>query len=176
MYFYRVFFVWFAERKTEGSDGTVSKVFFKKHYKKIIIISCDVILVPLLIFCRLLSGAMLETERTCFMTLLGGKCISCGGTHFVRDFLSGHFIDAFFDNQFFFFCAVFMAVSFVFLNLFMLFDLKFAKRVLRYMYSIPTLIIFCVGLVAFLVIRNLLLMDEIRQTVAGLLENGNSTL
>ena len=154
----------------------MNKEFLRKHYKKIIILSCDVILVPLLILCRYLSGVMLEMEGTCFMTLFGGKCITCGGTHFVRDLLSFRFADAFFDNQFLFACAVFLAVSLVFLNLFMLFELRFAKRALRCMYSIPALIVFGACMVAFLVVRNLFLMDEIRQTVAGLLENGNSTL
>ena len=127
----------------------------KKHYKKIIILSCDILIIPIAILCKYLSQFMLTFNSPCFFSTLGGKCISCGGTHFVKDLLSGNFIDAFFDNQFFFICVVYLAISLVLLNLFLLFDLKFAKRALRIMYSIPSLICFLASIFIFLFVRNL---------------------
>ena len=64
-------------------------------------------------------------------------------------------MEAFNHNQYLFILAVFFAISFVLLNLYWLFDLRFAKAALRKMYSIPSLIIACVGVLAFLVLRNM---------------------
>ena len=113
------------------------------------------------IFCRFLSIWMLSNESTCVWVTLGGKCVTCGGTHFVRDFLSGRIVDAFFDNQFLFILAIYAIVSVIFLNLLLLFNLKFAKKALRIMYNIPTLIISCVSMVAFLLLRNISLLNKV---------------
>ena len=51
--------------------------------------------------------------------------------------------------------VIIFAISFVLLNLYWLFDLRFAKAALRKMYSIPSLIIACLGVLAFLVLRNM---------------------
>ena len=122
---------------------------------RILVIAVDVALVPGLIYCRWLSEQMLATESRCLLLQFNGQCLSCGGTHFVRDLLYGRIFDAFMDNQFFFICTAFLFVSLIAVNLWVLFKLEFAKKMLKYMYSIPTLIITFLILVLFLVLRNI---------------------
>ena len=140
--------------------------FLKKHYKKIIILASDVALALVAVACKHLSGFMLSFDAPCLLSLIGMKCVSCGGTHFVRDLLSGDVWQAFLDNQFFFICGVFLLLSLVVLHLFMLFDLKIAKRILLRMYSIPTLICFAVGMFAFLILRNIPFFMELGRLAA----------
>ena len=122
---------------------------------RVFIILFDVALVPFLILCRWLSGQMLETESTCLLLQFNGKCLSCGGTHFVRDLLSGRIFDAFMDNHFFFVCTLYLLITLVALNLYLLFNLKFAKKMLRYMYNLPALFAFITFLFLFLILRNI---------------------
>ena len=131
------------------------KAFWKKHYKKLIILPCDLMCILSACICGPLSGALLQnTNRACAWTLLGFECLTCGGTHFVNDLFAGRIGAAFMDNQLLFCITVYLALSMIFLNLFMLFDLAFAKKVLKWMYNIPVLIVFCVSLIVFLVARN----------------------
>lgn len=125
------------------------------QFRKPIILVADALVIPALFFCEWLSDQMLATTSTCAWTLLGAKCITCGGTHFVNTLLNGQFVEAFNHNQYLFLLAIFFAVSFVLLNLYWLFDLRFAKAALKKMYNIPVLIIACVGVLAFLVLRNI---------------------
>ena len=128
----------------------------KKHYVKIIIIACDLLVLPLIMLCRSLSSKLLDVAATqCVWELLGAKCITCGGTHFVRDICSGRFIDAFFDNQYLFILAVYFLITLIALNLCFVFGVKWAKKLLIKMYSITALIIAGVGMVAFVVLRNI---------------------
>ena len=133
------------------------KDFMKKllRFRKPIILIADALVIPALIFCEWLSNQMLATNSTCAWTLLGGKCITCGGTHFVNTLLNGRLVEAFNHNQYLFILAIFFAISFVLLNLYWLFDLRFVKAALGKMYSIASLIIACVGVLAFLVLRNM---------------------
>ena len=136
---------------------TCTAVFYmKKHFEKIMIVVLDLSVFPLILLCRYLSQFMLSVDTTCFFTLFGGKCISCGATHFVRNLTSGRIVDAFFDNQFYFICALYLALSLIVLNL-LLFDLKIAKKILSAMYSIPSLICFLSGMIAFFILRNVFL-------------------
>ena len=125
------------------------------RFRKPIILIADALVIPALIFCEWLSNQMLATNSTCAWTLLGGKCITCGGTHFVNTLLNGRFVEAFNHNQYLFLLAIFFAASIVLLNLYLLFDLGFAKAALKKMYNIPALIIACVSVLAFLVLRNM---------------------
>jgi hypothetical protein len=139
------------------------KRFLKQHAKKIGILSADLLSIPLAVYFRYLSERMLQTESTCVWVRLGGQCITCGGTHFCNDLLSGRIAAAFADNQFLFLLAVYFLVSWLALNLYWLFHLGFAKRILRWMYNIPTLIIGCVAMFAFLILRNTAMIGNILQ-------------
>ncbi len=130
------------------------KQFLKKHYKRIIILTCDAMIVPMALLCKLITENMLKTDSTCAWTLLGGQCISCGGTHFVNDLASLRIVDAFFDNQLMFFITLFFIATLIMFNLWWVFDLSFGKKALVRMYSVPTVIIFCSALIIFLVWRN----------------------
>ena len=132
------------------------KAFLVKHYKRIIILAADLTCLIAALIAGPLSGALLaKTDKTCFWTLMGGQCPTCGGTHFVNDLLSGRIAAAFADNQLLFAVTVYAAVSLVFLNLWLLFGLGFAKKILGWMYNIPTLIAWGVILIAFMLWRNL---------------------
>lgn len=142
------------------------KAFVITHYKKILILAADALCVLAALIGKPLSELMLQkTNQVCFWTLLGGQCPTCGGTHFVRDLLSGQLGAAFADNQLLFAATVYFAVSLIALNLWLLFDLGFAKKILRWMYNIPTLIIWGVGLIAFLLARNLPAMINLLQVL-----------
>ena len=133
--------------------STIKKII--KIILRVLIISTDVILVPCLILFRWLSDQMLQTESECLLLQFNGKCLSCGGTHFVNDLLSGRIFDAFMDNHFFFICTLHLFVTLIALNLWVVFNLKFAKTILKFMYNIPVLILFVVILIAFLILRNI---------------------
>lgn len=122
---------------------------------RVFIILFDVALVPFLILCRWLSGQMLQTESECLLLQFNGKCLSCGGTHFVNDLLSGRIFDAFMDNHLFFICVIYLLITLVLLNLWSLFNLKFAKKMLKCMYNIPALLAFVTFVILFLVLRNI---------------------
>lgn len=136
--------------ETKDKKRTLKMIF------RILVIVADGLLVPALVLCRWLSEQMLSApEAPCYVTLFGGKCITCGGTHFVYDLLSGKIITAFMDNQFLFICTLYLFVTLIMLNLFLVFNLDFAKKVLKYMYNIPVLIGFIVFLFLFIFIRNI---------------------
>lgn len=127
----------------------------KQTVKKVSILAADALAIPGLIFCEWLSDRMLATSSTCAWTLFGGKCITCGGTHFVNTILNFKFAEAFHHNEFLFVLSIVLAVSFVLLNLYWLFDLQFAKKVLKKIYNIPVLIVTVSVMLAFLLIRNI---------------------
>ena len=144
------------------------KNFFKAHRKKIWIVSMDVLCLPAAILFRYLSALMLQGDSVCVWVRLGGQCITCGGTHFVNDLLSGRIGMAFWDNQFLFVLCVYFAVSWILLNLYWLFDLAFAKKMLGLMYNIPMLIIFCVAMFGFLFWRNIHLIPKLVQLLSSM--------
>ena len=142
---------------------------WKKHYKKIIAFSADALTLIGAIVGRFLSAYLLtdpNPDSVCYWWRIGGKCITCGGTHFVREFFSGHFAEAFGHNQLLFICAIYFLISLVFLNLFLLWDVKFAKSALLIMYNIPTAVLFVVGVFVFLISRNIPLFIRIAEIVS----------
>lgn len=130
------------------------KAFLKKHLKRIIILSCDVLIIPVLFFCRWLSGTMLQTDNPCMWTLVGIKCATCGGTHFVNDLLNGRIVDAFWDNHLMFITLVFFGIAYIFLNLYLLFDLKFAHIAVFFMCNPATIVYFFFLTILFTIARN----------------------
>lgn len=127
----------------------------KLKYYQYILLAADVLLIPGLIFCEWLSDRMLATTSTCMWTLLGGKCITCGGTHFVNSLLNFRIAEAFHHNEFLFVLTVLLIAVFILLNLSGLFRVKFATAALKKIFTIPTLIIVMAFLLLFLLIRNI---------------------
>ena len=128
---------------------------FLNKYKWPILIGADVLLVMGCILGRWLSGRMLESDTVCLFLLLGGKCLTCGGTHFVQSLLHGQLLDAWHHNEFLFINTAYVALSLVPLHLWVLWGIRWAKKLLRWMYSIPTLILFVGGMFLVLILRNL---------------------
>lgn len=145
----------------------------KLKYYQYILLAADVLLIPGLIFCEWLSDRMLATTSTCMWTLLGGKCITCGGTHFVNSLLNFRIAEAFNHNEFLFIFSALLLVVFILLNLSWLFRVKFATAALKKIFTIPSLIIVVVFLLLFLLIRNIppilligrLIFDYIQKTI-----------
>lgn len=125
------------------------------NFKKYILISFDILLIPLCFFCQWLSTQMLKTDGVCMWTLLGGQCITCGGTHFVNTLLSGKIIEAFHHNELLFIFTVILFISWILLHLCWLGNSAFAKNILLKIYSIPGLIIASGSTLIFLLIRNI---------------------
>ena len=136
----------------------------KKHHKLSLLIG-DGLLLPGMLLCQFLAKGLLTTNRVCGWTRWGGKCITCGGTHFVRDLCSFRILDAMQDNVFLFALTAYLFLSLIFLNLWLLFDICFFKKVLKLMYNIPTLIIWLVFMFIFLLARNLSVFVWIGQTL-----------
>lgn len=126
----------------------------KKLYAKIILLMADALILPAVLLCRWLAGRMLSTDSICLWMALGGECISCGGTHFVRNLCSGHIGQAFHDNEFFFCVAVVLVIAWVLVHLHLFFHSRVAGKLLRWIFSIPSLIIALTGMVVFLILRN----------------------
>ena len=122
---------------------------------KQLLILGDVSALPLAVFFRWLTARMLLTEKVCGWAAFGGKCVTCGGTHFANALCSFHFREAFFHNPFLFAVAVVVVLSWIALHLWIFCKLKFAEKFLRAVYSIPGLIVFGVAIVLFAVLRNL---------------------
>ncbi len=121
--------------------------------KPFLILTADVLLLPFLFLCRWLSTLMLTTSSECLLLRFGGKCVACGGTHFVKALLSGQIIEAFHHNEFLFVLTIVLVVSFVLLNLYWLFHWKFAGKILSKIYSARGLIIATAFLIIFFIIR-----------------------
>ena len=134
------------------------KLFLKKNYKAVLIIAFDILCVLAIPLCWLLTDAMLKAPpNPCPWTQppLGGKCISCGGTHFVNYLTSFKIAEAFSENQLFFFLTIYFLITLIMFNLWWIFNLTFAKKALKIMYSIPAAIIFGHSLIAFMIWRNI---------------------
>ncbi len=140
------------------------KSLFKNHYKKILIVG-DLMLIPAWIFCEWLSDRMLATNSLCVWARIGGKCVTCGGTHFVNSLLNFQFAEAWQHNEFLFILALYLVISLLLLNLYLLFDSAFAKKALRLLYNIPALILWLAGLILFLLVRNIPLWERLAQAL-----------
>ena len=145
------------------------KNFIKRHYIKITLIAFDVLILPCILLCKLITDLMLKSNDVCIWTRFGGQCVTCGGTHFVNDLGAGRIAAAFMDNQLLFVLAVYSLLTLIVLNLYFVFGVKWCKKLLRVMYSIPVGIIFSVGFVVFMVWRNIPLMINMARIAKFLL-------
>ena len=125
-----------------------------KH-KKTLLIICDVLLIPGLLFCRWLSAEMLANYSVCSWMLLGGKCVTCGGTHFVYALLRGRIAEAFAHNPFLFLLAIFALLSYVLLHISWLADSSPVKKLLKKLYSFHALLVFLGIMLLFFLGRNI---------------------
>ena len=135
-----------------------------KNKKKLLMIA-DISLIPVGFFLEWLSRFMLTQPGECVWTTFGGQCITCGGTHFVNSLLNGQIIQAYHHNELLFIYAVILLFSYIFLHLWWIWNLPFAKKVLRVIYSVPGTIIFCISLVVFWYIRNISVFPLIFQFI-----------
>jgi len=122
--------------------------------QKLILLICHLPALPGAWLLRWLSGQMLQTNTVCSWLRVGAKCPTCGGTHFVNALLRGDLAAAIEHNAFLFLLTVFIALSVILLDLAVWFELPFAKKALRRLYTNSTLIVFCVLLILFLLLRN----------------------
>lgn len=129
------------------------KSWIKKH-RKWILGAAHLLVIPVILFFHYLSDNMLSTDRVCSWRRIGALCPSCGGTHFINALSKGDLLAALKYNAFFFLLTLFFVASFIFVDLAVWFDLRFFKKALRKMYSIPTLIILGVIMILFLILRN----------------------
>ena len=130
-------------------------------YKRLAVLTVDVLLIPLVFFFKWLSGVMLSRPNECPMVTLGGKCVTCGGTHFVQSILSFRIYDALCYNPFLFALSLFLLVSFALLNVYLLFGALNVKKLLLKLYSIPSLIIWLSAMFIFFLVRNVPLFVKI---------------
>lgn len=124
-------------------------------YKKILLPVADLLLIPALVFFRWYSGYMLTTSSVCSWTLVGGKCVTCGGTHFVNALLHGRIAEAISHNPFLFLLTLFFLASYILLHLSWLWEVPFAKKCLSRVYSIPGLIAGLSIMLVFFFVRNI---------------------
>ncbi len=127
----------------------------KKNAKPVSAAAIDILLVPALVFCERLSGFMIAQNSVCEWTRYGILCGTCGGTRMVNSILHGEFIKAFNLNQFLFLCTIYLAVSLIVLNLAWVFNVGFAKKMIRKMYNLAAVITVLVLFVLFIAIRNI---------------------
>ncbi len=128
---------------------------FLKKYKKILMIAVDVAVIPGLFLLKYFSSFMLSTDRPCVWTLIGLQCATCGGTRCVSNLLSGNIIEAIKLNPFIFLCVMYLVISFIFLNILLLRNSSFAKKALKKMYSLWSLVIVLVAFALFFLARNI---------------------
>ena len=143
-----------------------------KHLGKWLTLTGDALLIPAAFVCKWLTDWLLYTlpPSECAWTRLGGQCITCGGTHFVNSILRGQIVEAFFHNEFLFLVTLVLVVSLICANLYWVFGLQFAKKVLQKIYNIPVLIISASLMILFLIVRNIptmIAIVELVQKAAG---------
>lgn len=141
----------------------------KLKFYQYLLIAADILLIPGLFFCEWLSDRMLSTYSECIWLQFGGKCLTCGGTHFVNSLLNFRFAEAFAHNEFLFILTVLLLVTFILLNLSWLFRVKFATAALKKIFSIPSLIILVVFLLVFFFARNIQPMRMVIEVILGLI-------
>lgn len=127
----------------------------KVFNKKSLIIITDILIIPILIICEKITEYMLMIDKECPWTVFGGKCVTCGGTHFVNYILNGRFVEAIEYNLFLFVMLIVLVASFILINLYWIFNVDFARKILCKIYSMPSLIVAVIFMLIFFFIRNI---------------------
>ncbi len=123
----------------------------------------DILILPAIIFFERLSDYMLAINGQCLFKIVGGECVTCGGTHFVNAILNGKIIEAFNYNQFLFAVAVTAVTVWVLLHLVCFFSINWAKKALKKIFSLKSLLFWSLYVFAFLFLRNLDLLYSLIQ-------------
>lgn len=134
--------------------------------KKFLIIITDILVIPILIICEKLTDYMLMFDKACPWTVFGGKCVTCGGTHFVNSILNGRIVEAIEHNIFLFVMLIVLVVSFILINLYWIFNIDFARKILLKIYSISSLIIAVIFMLTFFFIRNIPVFQSIIEHIS----------
>lgn len=141
----------------------------KKIRNILLLLLADASVIPGCLLCKWLTEQMLSTTRPCAWSYFGGRCVSCGGTHFVNTLVQGKLGEAFMHNQLFFVMGIVLVLSWVLFHVAVIFQAKFAKKILKAVYSIPGLIVTGVSVVLFVILRNIPLFVRIGQMVIQLI-------
>ena len=128
--------------------------FFVK-YKKNLVILLDILLIPMMLGCKLVTGGMLTQDHPCSWTYVGAQCGSCGGTRCVNHLFSGDILGAIELNPFVVLCVLYLLFTVVVLNLLVFTKLNWPGKWLRKMYGMGALIISLSGYMLFTVLRNI---------------------
>lgn len=123
---------------------------------KPLVITLDVMLLPLCLMTKWLSDVMLLTNVPCEWTKLGLRCGTCGGTHCVNAFMSGRIGEAFSWNPFVFVGICYGLLSVVIFNIIAFGKQEAAKKVLGKMYSLTTFFVAIGAFISFTILRNVL--------------------
>lgn len=104
----------------------------KKFDKKsVITLVIDIVVIVGAVLVGIFTPTLVSVLPGCQLAEKGLQCGSCGGTRCVYSFFTGHFIDAFNYNQYFFFIIIFVLVLILVLNLSWLFKIKKTDKILK---------------------------------------------
>jgi hypothetical protein len=83
-------------------------------------------------------------------------------------------VEAWHHNEFLFVLSAILAASILLLNLYWVFDLKWAKVVLKKIYNIPVLIISVLVMLLFLFVRNIPAFINVGKLILMLIEKASA--
>ena len=132
-------------------------------------IAGDLAVIPGWFACKALIGYMMANGEPCDWTKVGAQCGTCGGTRCAQSLLSGDLTAAWEYNPFVFVCFVYLAVSAVLLNLWVVFGWDPAKKVLGKMYNLVTLFIWLGAFFLFVILRNIPFLTRFFAAISALL-------
>lgn len=120
-----------------------------------LLVSLDLLIIPFCFLCKLISEHMLQQSGVCIWTLMGIQCVTCGGTRLVNALLNGHILQAFQFNPLIFLTILCLFVSYILLHLWWIKNIAIAGRILKKVYSIRGLLLYCMCIVLFFILRNM---------------------
>lgn len=130
-----------------------------------LLISVDLLIIPLCILCERISEHMLQQSGVCIWTLLGIQCVTCGGTRLVNALLNGHILQAFQFNPLIFLTIVCLFASYILLHLWWIYKISIAGKILKKVYSIRGLLLYGLCIVLFFMIRNMNTISHFLNTI-----------
>ncbi len=101
--------------------------------KRIAILITDAVLLILAFNVKSIALLMGQNQPRCGFEQMGIICPSCGSTSCIYRLAKGDFVSAFLFNPMLFIILLYFGVVMVMLNLWCLFNLKFAEKVWKFM-------------------------------------------
>lgn len=129
-----------------------------KKFPKIkiwLLITADLLIIPFCVLCKHISEHMLQQDGVCIWTLMGIQCVTCGGTRLVNALLNGHILQALKYNPLIFLTILCLFVSYILLHLWWIKNISIAGKILKKVYSIRGLLLYCLCIVLFFILRNI---------------------